>query len=306
MNPKPQASTGSASNGNPLGASRALAQLLTAGVDVGTGAVKAVVVGFDKSGAPQVVAAHRERIHRRELSTVAKLAFEGALAEAGCKRSDIAYVASTGEGESLDFLDGHFYGMTTHARGASFLVPEARAVMDCGALHARVMIVDEKSRVLRSRMTSQCAAGTGQFLENIARYLGIRADEVGPLSLSAKRAEQCSGICAVLSETDVINMVSRGVATGEILRGVHESIAQRLVRLLRALGAEGTVVLTGGLAADTGLKGAIERGLAADKGVPLRVVAPPLSAWAGAIGAALWGEVRRRRLEQQQAAAATG
>jgi benzoyl-CoA reductase subunit D len=193
--------------------------------------------------------------------------------------------------------------MTTHARGASFLIPGAAAVIDIGALHARVMAIDAESRVLRSKMTSQCAAGTGQFLENIARYLGIRSDEVGPLSLAATRAETCSGICAVLSETDVINMVSRGVARGEILRGVHDSIAQRLARLLRSAAAEGLVALTGGLAADTGLKGAMERALAADKGPLVRLEASPASAFAGAIGAALWGHHRFLKLSQRDGAA---
>ncbi len=212
----------------------------------------------------------------------------------------MAYVASTGEGDALDFRDGHFYGMTTHARGATFLEPAARAVVDAGALHARVLVIDEKSRVIRSRMTSQCAAGTGQFLENIARYLGIRTDEIGPLSLSATRSEVCSGICAVLSETDVINMVSRGVATGEILRGVHESIAQRLVRLLRSVSAESTVVLTGGLANDSGMQGAIERALASDGGRSVKVASNSKSVFAGAIGAALWGEYRLRKLAEAE------
>ena len=268
---------------------------ITAGVDVGTSAAKAVIVGHYESG-PEVLGVHRERILRRDAAQVAELAYDSALDAAGVKRADVGYVASTGEGDELEFRDGHFYGMTTHARGASFLVPGASAVVDIGALHARVMCIDDKSRVLRSKMTSQCAAGTGQFLENIARYLGSRTDEVGPLSLEAQRAETCSGICAVLSETDVINMVSRGVPTGEILRGVHDSIAQRLVRLLRSADATGKVVLTGGLAADTGLKGSMERALVADKGVALELIATPLSVHAGALGAALWGEHRRKKL----------
>lgn len=275
--------------------------LATAGVDVGTSAVKAVVLGFEAPGAPAtLLAAHRERIHRRDASAVATLALETALAKAGLKRSELRYVASTGEGDAFEARDGHFYGMTTHGRGARFLLPEARAAVDIGALHARVMVVDEHSKVLRSRMTSQCAAGTGQFLENIARYLGIRSDEVGPLSIAATRAEQCSGICAVLSETDVINMVSRGVPTGEILRGVHDSIAGRLARLIRGVAAQSTVVITGGLAADTGLKAAIERALASDGGAPLLLEAHPSSVHAGAIGAALWGEFRLRKLASRE------
>ena len=94
--------------------------------------------------------------------------------------NEIAYTASTGEGELVDFRRGHFYGMTTHARGAVFLMPGIGAVIDIGALHARAMRVDERSRVLSYRMTSQCASGSGQFLENVARYLGIMLEDVGP------------------------------------------------------------------------------------------------------------------------------
>jgi len=256
-----------------------------------------------KSGNPEVVASHGERIHRREAPNVAALTLASALKQAGVARKDLGYVATTGEADGIDDRDGHFYGMTTHARGAIYLVPEAKAVLDIGPLHARAMQIDERSRVLNSKMTSQCAAGTGEFPENIARYLGIRQDEIGPVSLDASKAEAYSGICAVLSETDVINMVSRGVPTGEILRGVHESIAQRLARLLRSLNVEGTVALTGGLAADAGLKGAIERSLGGDKGSKMIVVSHPLAIFAGAIGAAIWGEFRLARLQGAEKAA---
>jgi benzoyl-CoA reductase subunit D len=163
------------------------------------------------------------------------------------------------------------------------------------------MTVDPSGRVLNSKMTSQCASGSGQFLENIARYLGVSLDEVGALSLSAGRGETVSSICAVLAETDVINMVSRGVPTPEILRGIHESMAGRLAKLLQALGASGVVFVTGGLAADDGLVGALGRALepgAAPGTVPVPV-RHPLSAFAGAIGAAIWGEYRYRHLGQE-------
>jgi benzoyl-CoA reductase subunit D len=266
----------------------------TAGIDVGTSAVKAVVMAFDDDYPGRLVGRWRERILRRDVTQVAHLALEQASAQSG-EAVTPSYVASTGDGEELDFKDGHFYGMTTHGRGAAHLQPGVTAVVDAGALHARVFVIDERSRVVRSRMTSQCAAGTGQFLENIARYLGIRAEEIGPLSLKAARVEPCSGICAVLSETDVINMVSRGIPAGEILRGVHDSIALRLAKLLRSVSAAGTAMMTGGLAADQGLKGALERALAADGGAPLAVVSHPDSVYAGAIGAALWGQFRSQR-----------
>ena len=159
-----------------------------------------------------------ERIRRRDPQAVAASLFERCLGEAGLKGSDLGYVATTGEGEMVPFRTGHFYGMTTHARGGLFLVPEARAVIDIGALHTRAVLIDPRATGEAYRMTSQCASGSGQFLENISRYLGITIDEIGPLSLQADDPEACSSICAVLAETDVINMVSRGIRAANILK----------------------------------------------------------------------------------------
>ena len=98
-------------------------------------------------------------------------------------------------------------------------------------------VIDDRSRVLAYRMTSQCASGSGQFLENVARYLGITLEDVGPLSCGAKNPQVVSSICAVLAETDVINMVSRGISTADILKGIHLSMAGRYIKLLRSIGA---------------------------------------------------------------------
>jgi benzoyl-CoA reductase subunit D len=272
--------------------------IVTSGIDVGSSAVKAVVLGHE-GGVFAVLSHVVARIRKREVGRVVRETFDAAREAAGV--DTFHYIATTGEGEETPFATGHFFGMTTHARGALFLEPRAGAVLDLGALHARAMAVDPAGRVLNSKMTSQCASGSGQFLENIARYLGVSLSEVGALSLSAARGETVSSICAVLAETDVINMVSRGVPTSEILRGIHESMAGRLARLLQTLAISGTVFVTGGLAADDGLVAALERALAAGAAagaapVPAR---HPLSAFAGAIGAAIWGEYRYRKLGQE-------
>jgi benzoyl-CoA reductase subunit D len=148
-------------------------------------------------------------------------------------------------------------------------------------------------------MTSQCASGSGQFLENIARYLGVSQSEIGSLSLEATQPEKVSSICAVLAETDVINMVSRGISTPNILRGIHESMAARYARLLRSLDIRGVVFVSGGLAGDAGLIAALRDALADGTGggaPPLELTAHPLSIFTGAIGAAIWGAFRCRRL----------
>ena len=269
--------------------------LKVAGVDVGSSAIKVAIMEDAAGGASRILHSRSERIRRRDPQKIAEEMYEACLEDAGLTPRDLAYVATTGEGELASFRTGHFYGMTTHARGGIFLRAGARAVVDIGALHARAVIMDERAKVLSYRMTSQCASGSGQFLENICRYLGITIDEIGPLSLQADNPEACSSICAVLAETDVINMVSRGISTANIIKGIHQSMAGRYLRLLTSAGARGEVLVTGGLAGDSGLIAALREAVAAQQ-LDITIATHDDSVLAGAIGAALWGAFRARKL----------
>jgi benzoyl-CoA reductase subunit D len=268
---------------------------ITAGVDVGTGAIKVAL--FNVEGGNETCLAKRvDRMRQRDPMKLAEQIYEDVLAEAGLKRGDVAYCATTGEGEALHFHTGHFYSMTTHARGAIYLRPDCRAALDVGALHGRAIRLDERGKVLNYKMTSQCASGSGQFLENIARYLGIAQDEIGTLSKQADNPEKVSGICAVLAETDVINMVSRGITASNILKGIHDSMADRLAKLLKTIGGiDGPIQMTGGLALDTGLVEAMKESMVREK-VKMPIESHPDSIFAGAIGAALWGAFRHEKL----------
>jgi len=268
---------------------------ITAGIDVGTGAVKTVIFDVDGDDA-KPLAKVTQRIRQRDPLQLAEEGFNEAMEEAGVKQDDIAYIATTGEGESIPFHTGHFYSMTTHARGALYLDPETRAALDVGALHGRAIKTDEKGKVLTYKMTSQCASGSGQFLENIARYLGIAQDEIGNLSKEADDPEKVSSICAVLAETDVINMVSRGISSSNILKGIHLSMASRLAKLLKSTGAgDGVVMVTGGLAMDTGLVAALREEAEREK-LEVDIRTHEDSPYAGAMGAALWGAFRHEKL----------
>ena len=269
-----------------------------AGIDVGSASVQVAILADRGAGGADLLAVQSERIRRRDPAEVAEAAFESALASAGLAREQLGYIATTGEGECVAFRTGHFYGMTAHARGAIFLDPEVRALIDAGALHARAVQMDERAKVLGYRMTSQCASGSGQFLENICRYLGVTIEEVGPLSLQSDQPEPCSAICAVLAETDVINMVSREISTANIIRGIHDSMAGRFSKLLRSLGVEGAVLVTGGLAADVGLVRALADACAGKSEV-LQIRTHEHSAAAGAIGAGIWGAFRARKLSEK-------
>jgi benzoyl-CoA reductase subunit D len=275
--------------------------MLTTGIDIGSSAVKLVLARTEPDGASErvlLLGQRLERLRRRDPIEIARREHQELLAQAGVRPDELEYVATTGEGERIEFRTGHFYGMTAHARGALFLDAEARAVLDVGGLHARALLMDGRSKVLAHAMTSQCASGSGQFLENIARYLGVTLEEIGKLSLTSTKPEKCSSICAVLAETDVINMVSRGILVQDILKGIHQSMAGRYVRLLLTAGAKGVALVTGGLAADVGLLGAMREEAARQK-ADLEIRPHAQSVFAGAIGAAIWGAHRRRTLKRR-------
>ena len=277
---------------------------IAAGIDVGTGAVKAAIFKVE-NGEETWLSRALIRIRQRDPIELARGAFDNMLEDAGLAEREIDYVASTGEGESMPFHTGHFYSMTTHARGAIFLDREARAALDVGALHGRAISIDQRGKVLSYKMTSQCASGSGHFLENIARYLGIAQEEIGVLSCQADKPEVVSSICAVLAETDVINMVSRGITAPNILKGIHLSMAARLSKLLKSIGATtGVVMMTGGLALDKGLVAALEEDIANIKDMKSIVRSHSESIYAGAIGAALWGAYRFEKLAARQIARA--
>jgi benzoyl-CoA reductase subunit D len=269
---------------------------LSIGIDVGSGVIKTALfrVRGDRS---EWLSRWDARIRQRDSFKLVDESIEYVLEKAGVKREDIHYIATTGEGENVQSATGHFYSMTTHARGALYLNPEARAVLDIGALNGRAINIDSQGKVLNYRMTSQCASGSGQFLENIARYLGIAQDEIGELSQRSTNPEPVSSICAVLAETDVINMVSRSIPPSDILRGIHESMADRLVKLLKSIGTQGVVMMTGGLALDTGLVKAIQDTMEKQK-LGTTISAHSDSMFAGAIGAALWGAFRYEKLQR--------
>jgi benzoyl-CoA reductase subunit D len=273
---------------------------IAAGIDVGTGTVKAALFRVEDGSKTEWLARAIHRIRQRDPMELARIAFDEVLADAGMAESDVDYVATTGEGEGVPFHTGHFYSMTTHARGAIYLDSESRAALDVGALHGRAISIDERGKVLSYKMTSQCASGSGQFLENIARYLGIAQDEIGSLSCQADNPEIVSSICAVLAETDVINMVSRGISAPNIVKGIHLSMAGRLSKLLKSIGAtRGVVMMTGGLALDQGLVAALEEDCAKMKDMKAVIRSHPDSIYAGAIGAALWGAFRHEKLAAQ-------
>ena len=271
--------------------------IYTFGIDVGGSYIKAVLLSYSDN--PKIVDKISEKVRKRDPSHLSDDMVNLILKRNGLTFNDVSYLASTGEGEMVNRKTGHFYSMTTHSKGGLFLNSEVLTVVDMGALYVRAIKINNKGRVLDYKMTGQCASGSGQFIENISRYLGLAIEEVGDISLESKNPETPSGICAVLAETDVINMVSRGISTPNIIKGIHLSIANRVVRLLSSLKAVSPIMLTGGMALNKGMVQAINE-LALESKFEWEIYSDPDSIYAGSIGAALWSGYRFQLLNQKK------
>jgi benzoyl-CoA reductase subunit D len=273
------------------------------GADVGGSYVKVALMSYDPlASGHRLIDKQTEKIRKRDPKDVARETVDMVLQRNNLDYGrDIAYLASTGEGEMVERKTGHFYSMTSHARGGIFFAPGAKTVVDMGGLYVRAIKTDPRGKVLDYKMTGQCASGSGQFIENISRYLGLAVEEVGEISLKAENPEVPSGICAVLAETDVINLVSKGLSTPNIVKGINISIAQRVIKLLGSLRAESPVALVGGMGMNVGMIQAIRELAAENKKGNLEFISHPDAIYSGAIGAALWGGFRYFKLKEKTA-----
>jgi len=263
-------------------------EMRTLGIDIGAGGTKAVILEDARTILAQVTVKTGTN-----LSDAAAAAEAAALSAAGLQRSDVAYVAATGYGRyQYPGRDIQITEITCHARGALFLFPATRCVLDIGAQSSRAIHCDERGRVRKFKMNDRCAAGAGRFLERVSRGLEVRLEEIGDLSVKATDPTPISSICAVIAESEVINHVTEGRKMEDILAGAHASIADRVIALLRQVGVEDEVTLTGGLSVNAGMVKALEARLGR------RVNVSPDSGYAGAFGAALLGHRRLEKLRR--------
>ncbi len=210
--------------------------------------------------------------------------------QAGISEQDVAYVASTGYGRyQVPFRQVQITEITCHARGAIALFPNTRTVIDGGAQNTRGMKVGPDGRVRSFRQNDKCASGAGRFIERVAKALEIELDDVGPRALQTREPCSISSICAVLAESEVINLVSQEQPTEDILAGAHQAIISRILSLIRTLKPEEEITLTGGVVHNPAFVKTLEDGLG------MHVNASLDNEYAGALGAALLGKYRLER-----------
>jgi (R)-2-hydroxyacyl-CoA dehydratese activating ATPase len=256
---------------------------LVAGIDCGTGLTKALLVSQDLSGEVRIVGRGKAR-SGINVDEAAASALSEALAKAGADRADVAYVAATGFGRyNLGFRDIAITEITSAARGVFFLHSQPGAVLDIGSQCTRAISVTDKGKVHEFKSNDKCAAGSGTFIARAAKYLEIPLEAVGDMSSKAAHSQPISSVCAVLAESEIINHVSSGVPVDDILRGIHESLADRAGALLKRVGMSKELIFIGGVARQSGMVAALEHRL----GVKVNV--PPDCDFVCALGAAVLG-----------------
>ncbi len=261
-----------------------------AGIDMGAKSVKVLIL--DKEKRIQGRSVVKTRV---DFPAVAKEALNAALQQAGLKEKDLSYIATTGFGRyNVPFRDIQITEITSAARGAVFLFPKTRSVLDIGAQSTRAMRVMDTGKVQNFRTNDKCAAGAGGFIERAAKYLEIKIEEVGDLSIQATKPQTISSVCAVLAESEIINHVSAGEKVEDILRGVHNSLASRALALIKRAGLENEVTFVGGVARQKGMVKALE------ETVKTKVNVYEDPDMVGALGAALLALRRLEKISQSE------
>ncbi|NLB52412.1 MAG: 2-hydroxyglutaryl-CoA dehydratase, partial [Syntrophomonadaceae bacterium] len=201
---------------------------------------------------------------------------------AGIERSDISKLVVTGYGRmTFPDADEQISEITCHAKGVHFLVPNARTIIDIGGQDAKVIKLDNQGYVSNFVMNEKCAAGTGRFLEVMARVLEIDVSRLGELGEQAENIVPISSTCTVFAESEVISQLAAGKHIPDIVAGIHQSVARRVAGLTGRVGLTPQVVMTGGVAKNIGVVKAMEKELK----VP--IIVAPRSQLTGALGAAL-------------------
>lgn len=255
--------------------------IYTLGIDIGSTASKCVML---KNG--------RDIVAKSLISVGAgtsgpQRAIEEVLSNAGMTREDMDYVLATGYGRNSlpDIADKQMSELSCHARGAAFLFPNVRTVIDIGGQDVKVLHV-ENGNLVNFQMNDKCAAGTGRFLDVMARVLEVKVEELGALSARSTKQVAISSTCTVFAESEVISQLAQETDKCDIINGIHHSVANRVVGLAHRVGVQDDIVMTGGVAQNTGVVSALEEGLGH------KINVSPLTQYNGALGAALFAYIK--------------
>lgn len=249
---------------------------ITAGIDIGSRTTKALIRDGEKI------------IGRSLLSTgwapekSAALAYKRALQAAAIKANKVRKTVVTGYGRgNASFADESVTEITAHARGAAFLRPETRTLIDIGGQDSKAIILDDGGLVQDFAMNDRCAAGSGKFLEFLAMTMELSVEDFSQLAYSSKNPVQISSICTVFAESEVLSLLAEGVAREDVASGVHRSIALRVAQMAHSLHPQAPIAFSGGVARNLCMVQEIGVALGSE------IIVPDSPEYTGALGAAI-------------------
>ncbi|MCI8593965.1 MAG: 3-hydroxyacyl-ACP dehydratase [Oscillospiraceae bacterium] len=253
--------------------------MMIMGIDSGSTSTNAVILDENKR-----LLAHAVVRTGAKSGESAQKILEMVLERANLKREDLSAIISTGYGRvSIPFADANVTEISCHGRGAHYFDPSVRTILDIGGQDSKAIRLSEQGEVKDFVMNDKCAAGTGRFLEMMARTLELPIEELGPVSLQWTEEVEISSMCSVFAESEVISLIARNKEKADIAHGVHKAIAGRAYSLMRRVGLTPKYMMTGGVAKNPGVVKAVEEKLGDS------LVICPEPEIVGAVGAALWG-----------------
>jgi len=255
-------------------------KMLVAGIDVGAATAKTVI--FNESG----IFSYAIMPTGFDVVEVSRKVMESALERCGSVMKDLGFIISTGYARNaIPFANKAVTEILCHARGAHFLMPEVRTVIDIGGQDSKVIRVSETGDVLDFVMNDKCAAGTGRFFEVMAGVLQLGIGDMGPMSLKSEKPSRISSTCTVFAETEMVSLRARGEGREDILAGIHKAAASRIVSMGRGVGFRKEVMLSGGVSKNRGIKKFLE------EKIGIGIIIPEEPQIVGALGAALLADV---------------
>lgn len=260
--------------------------MIVAGCDVGSLSGEAVILEDNSILAYEIMRV-RPRPEQTAWDVISK-----ALDKANLTLDDLDYCVSTGYGrEKIPFANGSISEISCHGRGAHWGNPDVRTVIDIGGQDCKVIRVDKFGYMIDFAMNDKCAAGTGRFLEGMAKALGVSLEELGPLTFKSNSPIGITKTCSVLAQFDAICMINDGEDIADIAAGINRAMAERISKMTKKVGVLKEVAMTGGVAKNSGVVDGLKKVLNVDI-VDLNGVDPQI---VGALGAALFARERAER-----------
>jgi predicted CoA-substrate-specific enzyme activase len=250
--------------------------MISCGIDIGSTTIEIVLL--DRSG----LVGKRLAASGAFPAVHARKALDELIVETGISRASIGRIVATGFGRNyFEHSDRAVSEITCHAAGVFSLMPGTRTIIEIGGQDSKMMQLDDQGRVRDFVMNDRCAAGTGKFIETVARTLAMPVEETGELGLKAVKACEISSMCAVFAETEIVGLLHQGAPPESVLCGVFNAVSRRILGMSGRIGLKEEIVFTGGVARNAGVHRALEE----ITGRAIRVPAEPQ--FTGALGAAI-------------------